>query len=135
MVDDASEKQYVPFMVNRGLSYFSDTVLFANEMNRYHHLDKRLQFDFLINAVRKKKHFSKWVKADKSEDLELIKAYYGYSNEKARYALTLLSTEQIQKIRAFSFRGGAQSRAACFYFRLNIFGLVAIHFRRWHKIF
>jgi hypothetical protein len=112
MVDDIAEKQYLPFIVNRGLSYFLETVLYANEMNQNHHLDKRLQFDYLINSVSKKKRFSKWAKADKPEDLELIKAYYGYSNEKARYALTLLSTEQIQKIRAFSFHGGAQSRAS-----------------------
>ena len=64
MVDDITEKAYNSFMVNRGLSYFKDTVIFANEMNRNHHLDSRLQFDFLINIIRKRKRFSKWIKPD-----------------------------------------------------------------------
>ena len=72
MVDDIAEKAYNPFMVNRGLSYFHDTVLMANEMNRYHHIDKRLQFDFLINIVRKKKRFSKWLKPEENAEIEVI---------------------------------------------------------------
>ena len=84
MVDDIAEKDYNAFMVNRGLSYFSDTILMANEMNLNSHLDNRLQFDFLINIIRKKKRFSKWAKAQKNDDVEVIKEYYGYSNEKAR---------------------------------------------------
>ena len=89
MVDDVAEKQYAPYMVNRSLSYFPDTVALANEMNRYHHLDNRLQFDFLINIVRKRKRFSKWAKAQTESDIDAVKEYYGYSNEKARQALTL----------------------------------------------
>jgi len=81
MVDDITEKAYNPFMVNRGLSYFNDTVLMANEMNMNAHLDNRLQFDFLINIVRKKKRFSKWAKAQMTDDVEVVKQYYGYSNE------------------------------------------------------
>ena len=75
MVDDIAEKSYTPFMVNRGLSYFADTVLLANEMNLNHHIDNRLQFDFLINIVKKKKRFSKWLKAKDIENHEVIKEY------------------------------------------------------------
>lgn len=106
MVDDIVEKQYNPFMVNRGLSYFQDTVLMANEMNQYAHLDNRLQFDFLINIVRKRKRFSKWNKPEVASDLETIKEYYGYSNEKARTALKLLSPDQVMEIRKKVYRGG-----------------------------
>jgi len=106
MVDDIAEKGYNSFMVNRGLSYFPDTVAFANEMNRYHHLDNRLQFDFLINITRKRKRFSKWAKAQPESDIDAVKVYYGYSNEKARQALTLLSPEQIKIIKTKVSKGG-----------------------------
>ena len=106
MVDDIAEKSYSSFMVNRGLSYFNDTVLFANEMNRNHHLDNRLQFDFLINIIRKRKRFSKWMKPETVSDVEVVKEYYGYSNEKARQALTLLTPEQITMIKKKVFKGG-----------------------------
>ena len=106
MVDDITEKAYNSFMVNRGLSYFKDTVIFANEMNRNHHLDSRLQFDFLINIIRKRKRFSKWIKPDIASDVEVVKEYYGYSNEKARQVLTLLSTEQINELKKMVYKGG-----------------------------
>ena len=106
MVDDIAEKQYVPFMVNRGLSYFPDTVGFANEMNQNHHLDKRLQHDYLINIVSRKKRFSKWLKPTESEDLLIVKEHYGYSNEKARSALTILSSEQLNELKQRQFKGG-----------------------------
>lgn len=106
MVDDIVEKQYNPFMVNRGLSYFQDTVLMANEMNVNHHLDNRLQFDFLINIVRKRKRFSKWQKPETLSEVEAVKAYYGYSNEKARQALTLLTSEQIDLLKKKVYKGG-----------------------------
>jgi hypothetical protein len=93
-------------MVNRGLSYFNDTVLFANEMNKYHHLDHRLQFDFLINIIRKRKRFSKWSKPEIASDVEVVKEYYGYSNEKARQALSLLTSEQINELRKKVYKGG-----------------------------
>ena len=99
MIDDIAEKGYNAFMVNRGLSYFNDTVLFANEMNLNAHLDNRLQFDFLINIVRRRKSFSKWMKPETASDVEVVKEYYGYSNEKARQALTLLTPEQIIDIK------------------------------------
>lgn len=106
MVDDVAEKQYAPYMVNRSLSYFPDTVALANEMNRYHHLDNRLQFDFLINIVRKRKRFSKWAKAQTESDIDAVKEYYGYSNEKARQAMTLLSPDQITSIKNKVSKGG-----------------------------
>ena len=106
MMDDQAEKGYAPFMVNRGLSYFPDTVAFANEMNRYHHLDNRLQFDFLINITRKRKRFYKWAKAQPESDIDAVKEYYEYSNEKARQALTLLSPEQIKIIKTKVSKGG-----------------------------
>jgi hypothetical protein len=106
MIDDLAEKEYNSFIVNRGLSYFKDTILYANEMNRYHHLDSRLQFDFLINIIRKKKRWSKWIKASEVDNLELIKEYYGYSNEKAKSALSLMSNDQIEQLKIRIYKGG-----------------------------
>lgn len=106
MVDDVAEKGYAPYMINRSLSYFNDTVLMANEMNVNHHLDNRLQFDFLLNIVRKKKRFSKWAKPETVSDVEVVKEYYGYSNEKAKSALSLLTTEQIDELKKKVFKGG-----------------------------
>tara|TARA_E500000305_G_C3959892_1_gene206519 strand:- start:298 stop:675 length:378 start_codon:yes stop_codon:yes gene_type:complete len=106
IVDDITEKDYIPFIVNRTLSYFPDTVLMANEMNRYPHLDKLLQFQFLINIVRKRKRFSKWLKPISESDIEAVKEYYGYSNQKARQALSLLSPEKIGIIKKKVNKGG-----------------------------
>ena len=106
IVDDITEKAYNSFMVNRSLSYFNDTVVLANEMNRYHHLDNKLQFDFLINMVRKRKRFSKWIKPQIESDVEVVKGYYGYSNEKARQVLPLLSPEQINGLKKKVNKGG-----------------------------
>ena len=106
MVDDLTEKGYNAFMVNRSLSYFQDTVLLANEMNRYHHLDSKLQFSFLINSVRKKKRFAKWAKPTNPDNLEVVKEYYGYSNEKARQVLTILSDQQIEELKLKVYKGG-----------------------------
>ena len=106
MVDDIAEKEYNPFIINRGLSFFKDTILYANEMNHYHHLDNRVQFDFFINIIRKKKRWSKWIKASDVDNLELIKEYYGYSNEKAKSALSLMSNEQIEQLKQRIYKGG-----------------------------
>jgi len=106
MIDDVAEKSYSSYMINRQLSYFPDTVLAANEMNRNHHIDNRLQFDFFINIIRKRKRFSKWFKPEQISDLETIKSYYGYSNEKARQVLHLLSTEQINELKNKVAKGG-----------------------------
>lgn len=106
MVDDIAEKGYSAFMVNRSLSYFNDTVLMANEMNVNHHIDNRLQFDFLINIVRKKKRFSKFMKPETVSDVEVVKEYYGYNNEKAKQALTLLTSDQINELKKKVYKGG-----------------------------
>jgi len=106
MTDDIAERGYNSFMVNRSLSYFQDTVLYANEMNIHHNIDNRLQFDFLINMVRKRKRFSKWDKPNSNSDVEVVKEYYGYNNEKARNALTLLTSEQIDILRQKVYKGG-----------------------------
>lgn len=104
--NEQDEKEYNAFMVNRGLSYFQDTILIANEMNTNSHLDSKLQYDFLINMIRKRKRFSKWLKPTIESDIEAIKEYYGYSNDKAQQVLAILSTEQITKIKEKVNKGG-----------------------------
>jgi hypothetical protein len=107
IVDEITEKDYSPFMVNRGLSYHKDCIMYANEMNTRHFVDKKLQFDFLLNTVRSQKRpFAKWVKSEKSEDLACIKQVYGFSDSKAIEALRLLSKEQIQKLKEQTDIGG-----------------------------
>lgn len=103
---DLLEKVYNPYLTNRSLSYFHDTVLHANEMNKNHHLDSRLQFAYFINTIRKRKRFSKWIKPTEEENLEAIKSAYGYSNEKARQVLNLLSDEQLTDLNKRNYRGG-----------------------------
>ena len=100
------EKKYPPFIINKGLSYFSDTVMFANEMNRLHHASKHAQFSFLLNTIRNKKRFSKWLKASKLKDLDVVKQYYGYSNKKASEALNILTKSQIDYIKERLYKGG-----------------------------
>jgi hypothetical protein len=101
-----AEKEYNAYLVNKGLSYFIDTVLFANEMNSHHHLDAKLQNDYLINTIRPKKRFAKWVKKLSEDDLELVKLYYGYNDEKARQALSILSDDQLTLIKEKQEKGG-----------------------------
>lgn len=111
MRDDLDEKAYNAFMVNHSYSYFPETVLLANEMNINHHLDSKLQNDFLLGTIRKNpKRFSKWNKVDSSEELQVVKEYYGYSNSKARSALSLLSTDQIDEIKMKVNKGGAAKK-------------------------
>ena len=107
IVDEITEKEYLPFIVNRALSYHYDCILYANEMNTRSFLDKKCQNSFLINTVRSRKRpFAKWVKSEKSEDLECIKNVFNYSNSKAKDALRLLSEEQIQKLKELTQEGG-----------------------------
>lgn len=109
--DDLDEKSYLPYMINRSFSYFPDTVLLANEMNINHHLDNKLQNDFFINTIRKNpKRFSKWNKVKHDGDFEAVKEYYGYSNEKTRSALSLLSAEQINIIKQKVDHGGRKGK-------------------------
>lgn len=104
--DALAEKGYNPFMVNRGLSYFQDTIAHANEMNRHHHLDNKLQYQFYLNIVRPRKRFSKWFKKEKSENLDAVKEYYGYDDSKALQALSVLTAQQLQQIKQKLEKGG-----------------------------
>jgi len=97
--DPSVKKEYPPFIINRCLSGHLDCVLFANEMNKYHFLDKDMQYEFYINILRKRKRFSPWIRKDKVSDIECVKSYYGYSNEKASQGLKILSPEQIKFIK------------------------------------
>jgi hypothetical protein len=106
IVDDWSEKQYSPYLVNRGLSFGHDTVIPANEMNSRPHLPSALQFQFLINIVKPKKRFNKWTKADKIDDLEVVKEYYCYSTQKAKDILPLLNEEIINEMKIKITKGG-----------------------------
>ena len=98
-VDPLTETKYPPFIVNKSLSYFTDTVLHANEMNRYAHLDNRLQYEYYLNAVRKRKRFSRWDKNNKSEKFDLIKEYYGYSDRKVNEVMDLISDKELEEIK------------------------------------
>lgn len=97
--DELAEQGYNPFVVNRGLSFFPDTILYANEMNTKHQLDKSLQFDYLINSIRPKKRFSKWHKKISNEDFEAVQMYYKCSDAKAETVLKVLTSEQLQCIK------------------------------------
>ena len=110
IVDDVTESEYVPFLVNRSLSYQIDCLSYANEMNRRSFIDKKLQNDFLLNTIRSKKRpFVKWAKSDKSEDIQCIKTVYGFSDTKALEALRLLSDEQIQQLKEKTDTGGLRN--------------------------
>jgi len=106
IVDDWSEKQYNAWIVNKSMSYGADTVIYANEMNSRPHLDRRLQFDFLINTVRPRKRFNKWLKPETVEVLSTIQEYYGYSIDKARQVLPLLSDLQLETLKNKLNKGG-----------------------------
>jgi len=108
--EDLSEeiKTYPPYIINRCLSGHIDCVMYANEMNMNHHLDKDLQYSFYLNSLRKRKRFSPWLRKDKVTDLECIKQYYGYSNEKASQALKILTQEQINFIKKRLDIGGSK---------------------------
>ena len=108
MEDPSVKKEYAPFIINRCLSGHIDCVLFANEMNKHHFLDKDMQYSFYLNSLRKKKRFSPWLRKDKVTDLECVKKYYAYSNEKASQALKILSKEQINFIKKRLDTGGSK---------------------------
>jgi len=106
--DLMTEKDYIPFLINRGLSFFQDTVIQVNEMNRLHFLDNKLQFDYLLNNIRPRKRWSKWLKPDKIDNLEIVKEYFGFGNEKAKDALEILSSEDIKEISNKLAKGGME---------------------------
>jgi hypothetical protein len=110
IVDELTEKEYNPFLSNRSLSYHKDCILYANEMNRRHFIDKKLQFDFLLNTVRSQKRpFAKWVKAEMDDDIMVVKNYFGFSASKAREAMRLLSVQQIKEIKEKMSTGGIKN--------------------------
>jgi len=108
--DARDEASYLPFVVNRCLSYFPDTIFQANEMNGSHIIDHKLQFDYLLNAVKRRKRFSPWLKPEKPDDLEAVKQYYSYSNRRAIEALVLLTPEQVERIKHLLDTGGTRKR-------------------------
>ena len=97
--DPSIEKDYPPYIINKCLSAHLDCILFANEMNKYPALDKDMQYSFYLNSLRKRKRFSPWMRKDKISNLDLVKQYYGYSNEKAMQALNILSKQQLEFIK------------------------------------
>jgi hypothetical protein len=101
-------KKYPPYIINKCLSGSMDCVMYANEMNLHHHLDKDMQYKFYLNTVRKQKRFSPWLKKEKINDLEIVKRYYGYSNDKAFQALKILNNEQIEFIKSKLEVGGTR---------------------------
>ena len=108
--DEAWEKKYPSFIVNKCIAPFPDTIMLVNEMNLYNHADKKLQFDFLLNSVRTRKRFAPWLKEEKIDNLECVKEYYGYSNEKAKSALKILNDEQIKTIKDSLYKGGKNGK-------------------------
>jgi hypothetical protein len=112
MIDDTDhqvEKQYLPFIVNKGLSFTMDTVLYANEMNIRPHTDKKLQFDYLINTIRRNKRFPKWMKPEEDENIKVIVEYYGYNVQRAREVLPLHSMKQLSQIKEKLNTGGERN--------------------------
>jgi hypothetical protein len=108
MMDSDSENGYPAYIINKCLSGFIDTIMYANEMNINSHLDSKLQYHFLLNIVRPKKRFSPWLKKEKLDDLEAVKTYYGYSNQKAQAALRILNNKQLEQIKLKLNKGGKQ---------------------------
>ncbi|BCU99546.1 MAG: hypothetical protein CM15mV28_1140 [Thaumasvirus sp.] len=104
--DPGWEKNYPTYVINKCMSHHLDTIMFANEMNIHSNLDKRLQYDFFINIVRPRKRFSPWGKKQKVKDLDLVKKYYGYSNDKANQALRILTPDQLNYIKEKLSKGG-----------------------------
>ena len=108
--DEMWERKYSPFIINKCLAPFPDTIHLVNEMNLHNHLDSKLQFDFFLNTVRTRKRYTPWMKASKTKNLEYVKEYYGYNNEKAKSALKLLNDEQIKAIKSSLDKGGRNGK-------------------------
>ena len=108
--DEMWEKKYAPFIVNKCVAPFQDTIFLVNEMNMNHHMDNKLQFDFLLNTLRTRKRYTPWLKAKKEKYLEYVKEYYGYGNEKAKSALDILNDEQLETIVNSLNKGGKHGK-------------------------
>ena len=106
--DPSLEKEYSPYVINRCLSGHLDCIMFVNEMNKYHFLQKKFQYDFLLNSLRTKKRFAPWLRKDTIKDLDNVKRYYGYSDEKAKQALRILSKKQLNFIQSKFETGGTK---------------------------
>jgi len=106
--DELWRKKYPAFIVNKVLSAFSDTIMFVNEMNRNHFIDKDMQFQFLLNSIRTKKRYSPFLRANKLKEIECVKEYYGYSNDKAKSALDILTKDEINLIKEKLYKGGTK---------------------------
>ena len=106
--DELWKKKYPAFIVNKLLSAFSDTIMLVNEMNRNHFLDKDMQFQFLLNSIRSKKRYSPFLRSSKLKDLDVIKEYYGYNNDKAKTALDILTKDEVKLIKEKLFKGGTK---------------------------
>ena len=104
--DPSLENEYPPYIINKCLSGYVETIMLANEINQYSFLPKKMQYDFFINIVRKNKRFSPWIQQDKIKDLDYVKRYYGYDNEKAKQALKILTQEQLNFIKSKFDTGG-----------------------------
>ena len=109
--DDQWEKKYPPYIINKCIAPFPDSLMLVNEINQLHHLDKKLQYDFLINSLRARKRYTPWMKAKKLKNLEYVKEYYGYNNEKAKSALDILNDKQISAIKTKLNKGGRDGRS------------------------
>ena len=109
--DEEWIKKYPPYIVNKCIAPFTDSVMLVNEINQLHHLDKKLQFDFLINSLRPRKRYAPWMKAKKLKSLEYVKEFYGYNNEKAKAALDILNDKQISAIKEKLNKGGRNGRS------------------------
>lgn len=108
--DESVEKEYTPFIVNRCLSYFMDTVLYVNEVNQRNHLSKNMQFDYLLNSIRKNKRYSKWLKRESEENLDIVKEFYAYSDRKAREILDILTSDDIDWMKEKLNKGGLRGK-------------------------
>ena len=108
--DADAERGYPPYIINRCLSSFTDTILFVNELNKNPHLPKKLQYDFLLNSVKPRKRFSPWARKDSIDYLELVKEYYGYNDDKALQALRILNKDQLDTIKKALSKGGKHER-------------------------
>ena len=104
--DELVEKGYVPFVVNRCLSYFPDTLFMVNEMNACPTVDKKMHFDYLLNSIRKRKRYSKWLKNEECQKVNVVKEYFGYSERKARDVVNLLSDSDIEEMAKYLYTGG-----------------------------
>ena len=113
MEDPSNKKDYPPYIINRCMSGHVDSILYANEMNMQPHLPKDMQYAFYLNSIRKKKRFSPWIRKDKVKDIEIVKQYYGYSNEKATQALKILNNTQLNFIKQRLEKGGQNGKSNC----------------------